>query len=326
MNPYEVLGIGRGATKDDVKKAYRKLALQHHPDRGGDENRFKDITQAHSILSDDEKRRMYDMTGRTDDAPQPGFPGGFNPFDLFGGMFRQPEKQSTQLPPKIVTVEIELEEAIRGTTIELNVTVEKRCGCTLDCDRCKGSGHIAMMQAIGPFQQVIQMKCDKCIGTGVFAKGCSTCREGANGIGTMRQRHSLQVIVPPKAPLGFQQVFKQLGSQPKRSEEQAGDLVIQVQTKPHPLFTRRDHHLVHKMELSLVHSLAGSDRVIGCFDEDIILPLREWSPIDPRKEYIIKGRGMRNESGKIGDLIIVFDIVYQKLSPEDIVLLQQQLI
>ena len=241
-------------------------------------------------------------------------------------MFRQPEQQSKQLPPKIVTVEIELEEAIRGTTIELNVTVEKRCGCTLDCDRCKGTGQIAMMQAIGPFQQVLQTKCDKCIGTGIFAKGCSACREGANGIGTIRQRHSLQVMVPPKAPLGFQQVFKELGSQSRRSGEQSGDLIIQVQTKSHPLFTRRDHHLVHKIELNLLDSLAGNDRVIGFFDKDLILPLREWSPIDPRKEYCLKGHGMQNEKGKIGDLIIVFDIVYQKLSPDLVVLLQQQLI
>ncbi len=325
MNPYEILGVDRSATKDEIKKAYRKLALQHHPDRGGDENKFKEITQAHTILSDDEKRRIYDLTGRTEDGPQPGgFPGGFNPFDLFGGMFRHPEQQTRQLPPKIVTIEIELEEAIRGTTIELNITVEKRCGCTLDCDRCKGSGQIARMQAIGPFQQVVQVPCDKCLGTGVFAKGCSTCRD--HSIGSMKQRHSLQVIVPPRAPIDFQHVFRELGAQPKRSSEQPGDLIIQVQTKPHPLFTRREHHLVYNIKLSLLDSLVGSDRVIGYFDEDIILPLREWTPIDPRKEYHLKGHGMSNANGKIGDLIVLFDIDYQKLTPELTTLLQQRII
>jgi DnaJ-class molecular chaperone len=326
MNPYQVLEIERSATKEDIKKAYRKLALQHHPDRGGDENKFKEITQAHTILIDEEKRRIYDMTGRTDNTPQPGFPSGFNPFDLFGGMFRHPEQQSVKLPDKIVTVEIDLEEAIRGTTIDLNVTVEKRCECNKDCDLCKGSGQIGRIQAIGPFQQVLQVKCDKCSGTGIFAKGCSTCREQSNRIGSIYQHHSLHVLVPPKAFIGFQQVFQTLGSQSKRSGETSGDLVIQVQTKTHPHFTRRDNHLVYKIELSLLDSLIGNDRVIGYFNEDIVIPIKEWTPIDPRKEYHLKGYGMQNERGKIGDLIIIFNIDYQKLSPEVIILLQQQLI
>ena len=321
-NPYEVLGVEQSATKDEIKKAYRKLALQHHPDRGGDENKFKEITQAHTLLSDDEKRRRYDLTGCVEDDPPSGGFNPFNPFDLFGGMFRHPEQQSQQLPPKIVTVEIELEEAIRGTTINLQVTVEKRCGCTLDCDRCKGSGQITRMQALGPFQQVVQLPCDKCIGTGVFAKGCSTCRP--HSLGSMKQRHSLEVVVPPRVFLDYQQTFRDLGVQPKRTGDKAGDLILQIRTKNHPLFTRRDHHLVYKMELSLIDSLVGSDRVIGYFDEDIVLPLNEWTPIDPRKEYHLRGYGMKDANGTIGDLIVLFDIRYQKLSSEMSTLLQQQ--
>jgi DnaJ-class molecular chaperone len=319
MNPYNILGVDRSATKDEIKKAYRKLALQHHPDRGGDENKFKEITQAHTILTDDERRRRYDLTGGVEDTPQ--HPP-FNPFDLFGGMFRNPEQQTQQLPPKIVVVEIELEEAWKGTTIQLNVSVEKRCGCTLNCDKCKGTGQMTIVQSLGPFQHVAQVRCDKCIGTGVFANGCSTCRN-TGSLGALRQSHQLCVNVPPRTYSEFQQVFKELGSQPKRTNELPGDLIIQVRSKSHSLFSRQEHHLVYTCSLSLIESLITADRVIPLFDQDIILPLRSWIPLDPRKEYRLKGLGMNNDKGHTGDLIIRFNIQYENWTPSQFEALQE---
>jgi molecular chaperone DnaJ len=312
MNPYEVLGISTNASKDDIKKAYRKLALQHHPDRGGDESKFKELTQAHSILTDDEKRKRYDMTGSIEDGPNAFNFRGFNPFDMFGGMFRHPERQPpTKLPPKVVTYEISLEDMWKGTEIKFRIKLEKQCICNKSCEMCKGTGQIAHVQSLGPFQHMTQVPCKYCLATGTIMVGCSNCNNGV-----CKEEHHCVVNLPARCYDGFQKMFPGWGDQPKRSNEQAGDLIIQVKTKDHPSFTRDHHHLIYHCILSLEDSLVGPEMIIPLFDEQIVVRLSDWGVIDPRKRYVLLEKGMNDENGKRGNLMIQFAIEYPSLTED----------
>ena len=133
MSLYEKLGIPKEASKDDIKKAFRKLSLEHHPDKGGDEEKFKEISNAYDVLSDDDKRKNYDLTGGETQQPFNPFQQGFNPF---GFMFNQRNKRQEamrKLDDSIYTIEIPLEEVFFGKTRKMLVTTNTRCSCSEVC-------------------------------------------------------------------------------------------------------------------------------------------------------------------------------------------------
>lgn len=167
---YEVLGLTKDASQDEVKKAYRKLAREHHPDKGGDPEKFKKVQEAYEVLSDPEKRENFDRFGTPDAPPQ-----GPNPNDIFAQMFggafggpRGPVRRSDHNH----NLKITLEDAYRGLTRTFKVTLSKPCfACRKQCSQCRGRGSVQIQMGPMAFSQ----PCPSCGGQGGGSSGCQEC-------------------------------------------------------------------------------------------------------------------------------------------------------
>src|SRR3989344_7090613 len=227
---YEVLGVGKGASADEIKKAFRKAAIQHHPDKeGGDESKFKEVNEAYEVLKDASKRQRYDQLGH---AGMGGSTGGGNPFEGFGGSYGQGQevhfdfgdlglgdifgnffggnagggqKQRRSRGRDVETsIEISFEQAVFGTEVDLNLSLEDTCehckGTTVEpgyelkkCDECDGSGQIKRVTRT-IFGNIAQATtCPKCHGQGrTPEKACSVC----HGQGTQRKNQRINLKIP----------------------------------------------------------------------------------------------------------------------------------
>lgn len=284
---YDVLGVTKDASVDDIKKAYRKLAMKNHPDKGGDPEVFKNVQSAYDVLSDPEKRASYDRFGPNGPPPQP------DPFaHVFGQSVRVRRADCTH------SVRVSMAEAFSGTTKNLRATVSKTCfACQRQCGRCGGSGAIKI--SMGPM--TLMQPCDGCGGVGVSTgSGCPEC----NG-GTKPHPFELALKVAAGTSDGDHIRVEGLGEQPKRPTEVPGDLVIVIQVDPHPEFSRRGNDLIWTPKVSFQDSVSGvvlkCPHFAGAFDVNT----RDLGVIDPRKEYAFPGKGFRG-----ANMLAVFDIEY----------------
>ncbi len=311
---YEVLGVARDAELDDVKKAYRQMALKFHPDRNpGDqeaEKRFKEAAEAYEVLSDPEKRQRYDRYGHaglegaafhdfrsTDDimsAFSDIFGGG-----LFGDLFGERRRGPRPGPDLLMKVEIELVEAARGTSRTIEVSRQDFCGecrgsgarrgtVATTCNYCGGRGQI--VQARGFFQ--VATTCPACGGDGVrITDPCPTCR----GAGRLPAAARLQVDVPPGVESGM---WLQLRGQGELGDLGAprGNLRIQVVVKRHPFFERRRNDLFTQVPISFAQAALGAEIQVPTLDgpDKVAVPRGTQSGEIIR----IKGRGMPDVSGR----------------------------
>ena len=246
---YDLLGVSRTADTAEIKKAYKKLALSHHPDRGGDPEEFKKIQHAHEVLTDETKRKVYDMTGSdTGEMPQ-GNPFGFGgvPFDmgdLFGGMFgmggmggmggpRGMRVKRPQGPPKTIEIPLSLKDYYQGRTLQVKFERQKFCeackgeGATSfqSCDKCRGQGVVRQIMSMGPIQMVNEGPCHDCMGQGKKASGaCYVC----SGRKTKAQEKSIEVKIEPGMGPGDVLVFpKECSDDP--NYEEPGDVHLLLQ-------------------------------------------------------------------------------------------------
>ena len=256
---YEVLGVEKSASGQDIKKAYRRIAMKYHPDRNPDDanadEKFKEASEAYEILSDGEKRQAYDQYGHAGVDPQMGgggFQGGsFSDIfgDVFGDIFgggggrRQGPQRGSDLR---YTLEVALEDAVRGKTAEIKVPSLQHCD-TCDgsgakpgtsvktCGTCGGSGQVRMQQ--GFFQ--VQQTCPTCRGRGqVIEEPCTVCR----GEGLVEKTKTLSVKVPPGVDTGDRIRLSGEG-EAGPSGGPNGDLYVQISVKQHPLFERDGRNL-----------------------------------------------------------------------------------
>lgn len=204
-NYYEILGVSKDASIEEIKKVYRKLAIQYHPDKGGDENKFKEIAEAYEILSDDNKRREYNF--KLENPQMSGF-GGRNPFgggfeDIFSQMFGGnpfSNAQRRRTPDKIIDVQITVIESFKGVDRDIEYSRKSECrtckgsgGEKTGCLVCSGQGHITQRVGTGMFQQILRTVCNSCQGRGyIITNKCSTC----SGTGTQDNIDRIRVNIP----------------------------------------------------------------------------------------------------------------------------------
>jgi len=294
---YEVLGVGKSASADELKKAYRRLAVKYHPDKeGGDEVKFKEINEAYEVLKDTSKRQRYDQFGHAGVGNGGG--GGGNPFAGFGGGAGQEvhfdfgdlglgdilgsffggggggRQQRRQARGRDVETSLELsfEQAVFGTETELNLSLEDTCehckGTTVEpghelktCDTCKGSGQVvtATRTVFGNIQQA--SICPTCKGRGkVPEKVCSVC----GGKGTQRKSQVIALKIPAGIDDGATIRLREHGEAVANGPK--GDLYVNIRVKPHKHFTREGELILSEQHVSMVAAALGTEIEVETVD------------------------------------------------------------
>lgn len=324
---YEVLGVERGVTKVELKKAYRKLALELHPDRNPDdataEERFKEVSEAFAILNDEDKRATYDRFGHEglSGAGGAGFQDMgdiFSQFgDLFGDIFggRRGRTQGPRRGADLRTgVQLTLEEAAFGVKKEISLAYPGPCaachgtgaheGKVVTCTRCHGSGQVAHQR--GPF--LMQTPCPTCQGAGSTAdKPCGSCR----GSGQEEIERTVKVTFPEGIDAGQTLRVPDQGV-PSRSGGPPGHLYVEVDLKPHDVFERAGADLVRVLELTYPQAVLGTKVWIKTLDgdaEEVKVP----SGIQPGDTIKLRGKGVAHlNRGGHGDIVLVARVVIPK--------------
>jgi DnaJ-class molecular chaperone len=342
---YKDLGIPRNASPDDIKKAYKKMAMQHHPDKGGDEEAFKRVQLAYEVLKDDDKRRQYDQMGDAafEEAQRGGGggPGGgmhVNINDIFaqmfgGGMrmgggggfsFNQQRHQNQRGQNHVQPLRITLQEAFHGVNKTLRVKLNRPCSeCRQKCEACNGSGNITQRIQQGPFIQIMSQMCGTCGASGVIQlRGRFSCQQ-CNGEAECTEVKELSIKLPPGISTGNTLKFDGLG---ELGPAGPGDLIFEVHIAEHNIFKRQGDSLLHVCTISLAQSIVGTEIVIPCFDGPLTIHTKDIGIISPGRQHVIHGRGMANANtpGNKGNLIIEFKVEYPSkvLADSDRILLE----
>jgi len=318
-SPYEVLGVPKTASDDDIKKAYRKLAREFHPDRNpGDsaaEERFKEVQSAYDVLSDPEQRQAYDTFGATGGRPGAGnvrfeeFDFG-NLGDLFGGMFggggrQQRARRAMRGDDLEAHVRISFEDSLEGVQVTVPVELDAVCSvchgtgaepgtAPVVCPECGGRGVISEAQGLFAFSQ----PCPRCQGNGtIVEKPCRQCR----GSGRERVTRRYNVRIPAGAKTGTRVRLKGKG-EPGRNGGAAGDLYVVVDVEPSSLFERRGSDLLLEVPVTYSEAALGSHVQIPTPEGPVALKIPAGT--ESGKLLRVKGRGAPHLKGNgRGDLL-----------------------
>jgi molecular chaperone DnaJ len=320
---YDVLGVAKNASEDDIKKAYRKLAMKHHPDRNQgegakkSEEQFKEAKEAYEMLSDAQKRAAYDQYGHAGVDPnsggfRPGGPGaeGFGGFaeafgdifgDIFGGGGRG--RQARRGSDLRYVIELDLEEAVFGVEKEISYPTRvgcKRCkgsgsddGKTQTCDTCGGHGQVRMQRGIFSMQQ----GCPHCGGTGkIIVTPCSTC----DGAGFVEDDKRLSVKIPAGVDNGDR--IRLAGEGEAASGMQAGDLYVEVKVREHAIFQRQGNDLYCEVPIRFSQAALGCEMVVPTLDGEASIKVPEET--QTHRLFRLRGKGVKPvRGGATGDLI-----------------------
>jgi molecular chaperone DnaJ len=278
---YEILGVQKGASDDEIKKAFRKLAFQYHPDRNkekGAEAQFKEIGEAYEVLSDPDKRQVYDRFGHAGVGAGAGANGDFGNFgfgasfaeifeQFFGGSTAQTRRASGQRGADIrYELTINFEDAVFGCQKEIEVPRWENCSAcrgsgaqpgtqTQRCSTCQGTGEIRRVQQSIFGQFVNVMVCDRCRGEGkVITTPCTTCR----GQGRMRNNRRVVVNIPAGVDDGINVRVTGEGEISARGGT-PGNLYVSLTVKPHPIFKRQGNDIIYELPLSFSQAALGSE-------------------------------------------------------------------
>jgi len=350
---YEVLGVSRNASKDEIKDAYRKLAMQYHPDRNkavGAEEKFKEISEAYAVLSDDEKRQQYDTLGHAGFdqryTAEDIFRGadfesifrdiGFGFGDLFhtffgggfgGGGFRERINRGQDL---VYDLEITLEEAAKGTEKDIEIPRTEKCEvCSgsgaspgtspRTCPKCNGAGKVQHMRKSSFAMYVQVTPCSTCRGKGMLIDSpCKNC----HGTGLVKKHRKISVKIPVGIDEGYQLRLRGEGEMAPNGGE-AGDLYVLVHITQHELFMREGDDLWHVLMLSYPQAALGTEVSVPTLDGTTTVQIR---PGTQAGETIrLKGKGMPRFRGYgKGDLLVRVGIsVPEKLTSKQRALLEQ---
>ncbi|MBQ8420740.1 MAG: molecular chaperone DnaJ [Bacteroidales bacterium] len=350
---YEVLGVGKNATADEIKKAYRKLAVKYHPDKNpGDkaaEEKFKEAAEAYSILSDPDKKAKYDQFGHAGvDGAAPDFSGGFGNLndilnDLFGGAFgggfggfggfgggfgggRAGQQQRVYRGRDIrVRVKLTLEEIAKG--VEKEISIEKSVPCTecggkgaknssdiKTCPGCKGTGQVQRVVNSFLGQTVTYSTCQQCGGEGkIISNPCRSC----GGTGLVRKRETIKVKIPAGVEAGMQ-LTVQGGGHAAKNNGINGDLLVVIEEQEHPDFKREGNNLYYTKVISVVDAILGTEVEIPCLDGNYRIKVDAGTQSGTVVRLRNKGLPSVNGYGGTGDMYVKIAVwIPKKLSKEE---------
>ena len=340
---YQVLGVPDSASGDDIKKAYRRLAKQHHPDANPSNaqaaERFKEISEAHATLSDPEKRKHYDQMRRLGafdpgirrpggaGRPGPGVStedidlgdiGGFGLGDIFSSIFGRGRREEARGESLEAVVEVPFRVAALGGRIPVTLPVTEPCrtcggngaapgATTSTCTECNGRGTIAFGQ--GSF--AVNRPCPRCRGRGTIpSEPCPTCR----GAGEVRTERKVMITVPPATESGSKVRLKGQG-QPGRAGTPAGDLVVTFEVQPDRFFHRDGLDVICEVPINMVQAVLGTRLKVRTLDGKSVI-LRVPSGTQPGRKFRLKGQGIQ-KGDRRGDQLVAINVTLpEKLSPE----------
>ncbi len=316
---YEVLGVEKSADNKQIKKAYKRLAMKHHPDRNADnkasaEEKFKEIQKAYAILSDEQKRQAYDQFGHAgvDGSAGAGGFGGGSPFggggfgdifgDIFGGSQQQPDNRGADLR---YDLEIDLKDAAEGKTVKIRIPKNEKCdtcsgtgakpGTSIKtCSACGGAGQVQMQQ--GFF--AVQRPCPTCSGTGQKIESpCGSCR----GQGVVRKQKTLSVKIPAGVDTGNRIRLGGEGEAGSRGGP-SGDLYVQVHVKKHNIFQREGNDLYCEVPIDFATASLGGSIEVPTLDGK--LKIKVPAGTQTGKLFRLRGKGITAiRHGGAGDLL-----------------------
>lgn len=319
---YEILGVDKSASEKEIKKAYRRVAMKYHPDRNPDdhdaEDKFKEASEAYEVLSDSQKKAAYDQYGHAGVDPSAG--GGAGGFgsgsfsDIFGDVFgdifggagggghhRGPQRGSDLR----YNLEIDLEQAVKGATIQIKIptlvacepcggTGAKKGSSPVNCTTCGGVGQVRMQQGFFSVQQT----CPNCRGKGkTISDPCSTC----HGQGRVEETKTLSVKVPAGVDTGDR---IRLGGEGEAGPDggPSGDLYVQVAVREHSLFERDGKHLYCEVPISFVDAALGGELEVPTLDGRVKLKIP--AETQTGKLFRLRGKGVTPvRGGSVGDLL-----------------------
>jgi molecular chaperone DnaJ len=323
---YEVLGVARNASDDEIKKAYKKAAMKHHPDRNPGnkqaEESFKEASEAYEVLSNAQKRGAYDQFGHAGvggaGGGGPNFgAGGFG--DIFGDVFadifggaagaRRGGAQSFRGADLRYHLEVDLEKAVFGDTVRIQVPTWSSCeackgsgaapgSSPQTCPTCRGAGQVRMQQGFFSLQQT----CPHCHGSGkVITAPCKECR----GQGRVQKQKTLSVKIPPGVDTGDRIRLAGEGEAGQQGGP-AGDLYVQIEVRPHPVFTREENDLHCSVPIDFATAALGGELEVPTLEGKAILKIP--AETETGKTFRLRGKGVKGVRGGQGDLLCHVEI------------------
>jgi len=285
-NYYQILGVSRNASDEEIKTAYRSLARTHHPDKGGDKEHFQKIQEAYEHLSNPQKKAELDNVFQ---------------FNTFHHTATQRQKKNNHY----YNLRLTLDEIYFGCTKKLKIKRNIICKkCTSTCYKCNGQGTFFQQLQMGPFTQTLQQTCMNCKGNGWISDSPCNC---INGI--FLEEKVMEINIERGVLHGKQYLFEEWGEQTTNRTDVSGDLVVSVNQESHETFSRNNLDLLCDINVSLLESIIGKNVIVPHFDGPIALDTSGFGIINPFKKYTIFGKGFIQGNTK-GDLHLKFNIQY----------------
>lgn len=324
MNPYEVLGVKKDASADEIKKAYRKLSKEHHPDVGGDEEKFKDIASAYDILSNPEKKQQYDTFGEGGNPFGGGAGNPFNGFEdfisqFFGGnpMNKQRMRRGSDVT---VNVQMSLKDIMFGANKKIAFTRDAKCdSCNntggesvTKCTTCNGNGQVmrGVQTPIGYTQ--MSQTCQTCSGSGVIIKNpCNKCK----GSGVFPKVETAEVFIPAGVANGML-LTMQCNGNFVREGGSPGDLQVRIQEMPDNLFRREGNNLHHETWVTISEAVLGTTKIVNAPLGDISVNINAGCESGKTFTYNNKGIPNLSQDGRSygnGNLYVKVNVLIPKI-------------